>query len=126
MQVVQNSRTREREEVLVFHGDEREGVTQPRTFQCCPLGAHLYNRRELPTYELVEFSLEFPGEDDDPGQMLSCTGVVVQCEFDESVDLYRIWVKFLDLPESVRDKLHLLTQQLDRLCPFCASFSRTP
>ena len=125
MQAVQNTSTSNREGVLVFHGDEHEGVTQPRTFRCCPLGVQLYNRRKLPTYELVEFTLEFPEVANESGQVLSCTGIVAQCQFEKSVNLYRIWVKFLDLPESVQDRLRTLTQALDLLCPFCENFSPT-
>jgi len=122
MQEVQNISTLSREDVLVFHGDEHEGVTQPGTFQCCPCGVQLYNRRKLPTYELVEFTLEFPEVGNESGQALSCTGIVAQCQFEESVNLYRIWVKFLDLPKSVQDRLRTLTQALDLLCPFCENF----
>ena len=108
--------------VVVFHGDERDGVSQPRTFQFCPLGVQLYNRRELAICGLVEFTLELPHSSGSAVDCISCTGIVAQCEFDPELALYRIWVKFLDLPASARDRIHALTKSENHLCPFCENF----
>jgi hypothetical protein len=36
--------------------------------------------------------------------------------------LYRIWVKFTDLPEQERDRLHCFAKGHDYLCPHCENF----
>lgn len=122
MQAVQNSLSVPREDVLVFHGDEDEGVAQPGTFRCCPLGIQLYNRREIPLFELVEFTLKIPPLEEAPVETITCTGIVASCRPDETTDLYHVYVKFLDLPESARQRLQRITQTLDHLCPFCANY----
>ena len=90
MHAVENSPALPRDDVLVFHGDEEEGVAQPVTFRCCPLGIELYHHRELPLYELVEFTLEVPALDEVPVQTISCTGIVADCSPDSTTDLFHI------------------------------------
>ena len=122
MQAVDHSLAPSREDVLVFHGDEAEGVEQPGTFRCCPLGIQLYNRREIPLFELVEFTLELPAISGDPVHTISCTGIVASCRRDADTELFHVYVKFLDLPESARLRLQHITQTLDHLCPFCENY----
>ena len=122
MHVVENSPAPPRDDVLVFHGDEEEGVPQPGTFRCCPLGIQLYNRRAMPLYELVEFTLELPAVVEVPTQTVSCTGIVAACSPDAKTDLFHIHVKFLDLPASARQRLQVITQALDHLCPYCENY----
>ena len=108
------------ERVFVYHGEE-EAVPQPHSFQFCPLGIQVYNRREVALYELVEFTMELPSDSGDP-ERISCTCLVVNCSYEEKSELYRIWMKFLDLPESACQRIHQLTRTSKYLCPFCENF----
>jgi len=94
--------------VVVFHNDDDQGVLQPSSFCCRGRGAHLYHRRAIPLFELIEFTLECGGESGDLERIM-CTGMVVQCKFEPTHDLYQIEVQFLDLPESVRKQIEELT-----------------
>jgi hypothetical protein len=122
MRAVENSPALPRDDVLVFDGDGAEGVPQPGTFRCCPLGIQLYNRRAMPLYELVEFTLELPAMIGVPSQTVSCTGIVAACNLDATTDLFHIHLKFLDLPSSTRQRLQVITQALDHLCPYCENY----
>ena len=118
MEGIQNSPSSADEEVLLFHGDEVEGVQQPGPYRCCTRGIQLYNRREVQPYELVEFTLEFPNSMGIPEQF-SCTGVVAQCHFDDAVALFYVAVKFLGLPTSAKRRIAALTPSDHHPCPFC-------
>ena len=89
---------------VVFHNDDDQGVPQPTSFCCRGEGAQLYHRHALPLYERVEFTLECGCENGDLEKIM-CTSMVVQCRFEPSHNLYQIEVQFLDLPESVRNRI---------------------
>lgn len=110
-----------RKNVYVFHGDDGQAVQQPNSFQLCPLGLQVFNRREVPLYELMEFTMEIPGAAG-AAEHFTCTCLVVNCQFDEPSGLYRLWMKFLDMPESACSKIHQLTRTSKYLCPYCVNF----
>lgn len=105
--------------VVVYHGDEPEGLPQPEGFQCCPGGVRIVNRRPMSLYEPVDFLLEFPARTAPPDRY-DCLGVIAACRHDPRHDLYHITVRFLDLPEPARRRLAGLTPRDHHLsCPFC-------
>ena len=71
-----------RSRILVYHEGEDEGVPQPAPFQCCPLGASCYCRKEIDLFHLIDFTLECPASEGGM-EVFSCTGMVTRCEFDE-------------------------------------------
>lgn len=108
--------------VRVLVGKNGSGVPQPDTFRVCPLGLQFYSKRPLPEFELIEFRVALP---DASGRRraVKCTGVVVHCREDaEHSPLYRVWIKFLDLPEEQRNKIQCFAKQSNFLCPYCENF----
>ncbi len=120
MTFIDESLTAPQKPVYVFHGDG-QALPQPNSFRLCPLGIQIYNRREVPLYELMEFTMEIPMNGTEPEQF-TCTCLVVNCQFEEESGLYRLWMKFLDMPESLCGKIHQITKTSKYLCPFCANF----
>jgi hypothetical protein len=106
--------------VLVFCGDTK-GVRQPEHFRCCPLGLQFYSRRKLDTFSILDFRLDAPSRGGRPSSV-TCSGVVVQCQRSKPGPMYRTWVMFLDLPESIRRKLKCVAHMSDTLCPHCENF----
>ena len=94
--------------VLVFHGDENEGVQQPSSFKVSSNGLQIYNRREVPLFTVMEFTLEFPALRE-AGEQYYCTGIVAQCQFDDSAGLYKLIVTFLEVPDPAHKRIEALT-----------------
>lgn len=106
-------------EVLV-HVDSDHGVRQPATFRCCPLGVQFYSERQVPQYSILNFTLSIP---ENPHlAKVECSGAVVHCEKLNGDVNYRIWLYFLDLPETARPHLHCFAKEASFLCPFCENF----
>jgi hypothetical protein len=101
---------------------ERESVKQPRDFRVCPLGIQLYSPKPLPEFEVLEFKISIPGAKGSKAEDIQCTGVVVHCAKDGDPSLYRIWVKFLDLPEAKKNQLECLSKTAKLKCPYCENF----
>ena len=102
--------------------DERESFKQPENFRVCPLGVQLYSPRPLPEFEILEFNISIPSKRGGQKEDIQCTGVVVRCAKDGDPSLYRIWVKFLDLPEEKRSQLECLSKTSRLTCPYCMNF----
>lgn len=94
--------------VVVYHGDAEEGVKQPDSFRVCGNGLHFYSRVELPPFELIEFTLDFPSRSGSVDQYC-CTGVVAQCQYDCDCKLFQAIVTFLDVPDQARKRIDKLT-----------------
>ncbi len=108
--------------VKVLVGGNGSGVAQPDTFRLCPLGLQFYSKHPLPEFELVSFRLALPGANG-RRKNVRCTGVVVHCRTDiEHKPLYRVWVKFLDLPEEHRHRMQCFAKDAKLLCPYCENF----
>jgi hypothetical protein len=101
---------------------EHEHVKQPSNFRVCPLGIQLYSPRKFPEFGVLEFTIRIPGRDGEKSEDIQCTGVVVRCAKDNDVSLYRIWVKFLDLPEAKRNRIKCLSKTAKLKCPYCENF----
>lgn len=122
MQAVDQSSVSPPDDVLLFDGDQAQGLPQPGTFRCCPLGLQIFNRRALPLFELVEFTLQFPGVDGAEDTVVRGTGLVVDCRHDANTGLFHVHVKFLDLPDEVYQQLQATPRAMEHLCPYCENF----
>lgn len=111
------------EEVLVYQG-EQKAVKQPRTFQFCPLGVQLYTEAPVKECTLMDLTLSLPAEHEpERDEIVHCTGLVAQCCAAEGGQkLYRVWVKFIDLPENLAERIRAFTQHKRLTCPFCQNF----
>lgn len=102
--------------------DDHDCVEQPDNFRVCPLGIQLYSPRELPEFQVLEFMIHIPGSNGAKNEAIQCTGVVVRCAKDIDPSFYRIWVKFLDLPEAKKNRLECLSRTAKLKCPYCENF----
>ena len=102
--------------------EEGEYVKQPHNFRVCPLGIQLYSPRKFPDFEMLEFTISVPGRNGGKKETIRCTGAVVCCAKDSNPFLYRVWVKFLDLPEAERSRLECLSKTAKLKCPYCENF----
>jgi hypothetical protein len=108
-------------DVVVFT-DDGSGALQPQTFQMCGLGVQFYSDRKIAEFEIMEFDLKV---DDDPAnpENVHCTGAVVRCqEVNDSAGRFRVWLKFIDTPESSCSKVTCLARKGKHLCTFCENF----
>jgi hypothetical protein len=106
--------------VTVFMGDG-DAVHQPRTFRLCPLGMQFYSRTPMDECCLLEFKLDLPRPHRKP-ETISCCGIVVNCRCEKEPSLFRVWIKFLDLPPPAQHRLSCLAKSSEYLCPFCENF----
>lgn len=102
--------------------DEHESIKQPDNFRVCPLGIQLYSPKPLPEFEILEFKISIPATGGAKAEDIQCMGVVVRCAKDGDPSCYRIWVKFLDLPEAKRSRLECLSKIAKLTCPYCENF----
>ncbi len=120
MQVKDETDAKKPDPVTVVVG-RGQGIRQPDTFRVCPLGIQLYSKKSIPEFELLEFNIDVPGNNGTP-EAIKCTGVVVHCRPEKESPLYRVWVKFLDLPESERSRIQCVAKHSKFLCPYCENF----
>ena len=110
MEIATSNVTTRPERVVVFHNDDLEGVPQPGSFSCFANGVQLYSRKELPLYELLEFTLEIPPQATGPSRRITCICMVVGCTYETEAALFQVNVQFLDLPQAARQNLSGLIQ----------------
>ncbi len=109
-------------DVWVYCGDDH-GVEQPESFQFCPLGVQLYTEKPVEEFLLLELTLTLPSDNGAKEEQVQCTGVVAQCcAATNGSNLYRVWVKFIDLNESLADRIRALATSRKFTCPFCENF----
>lgn len=112
----------EQDDIVVFLGGEDEGVKQPDTFQCCPLGLQFYTRQPVSENQLMELQFALPRENDAP-ETVACTGLVAQCSrTTPESDLYRVWIAFLNLEKDIQERIQQLAVSQRLTCPFCQNF----
>jgi hypothetical protein len=99
-----------------------ESVRQPACFRLCPLGLQFYAPKDIPQFELVELNVHIPGKNGSPEEDVVCSGVVVHSQADKESGLFRVWVKFVDLPDEKRKRLQCVAENSDFLCPYCENF----
>ena len=121
MGLAQEKRTSERPPVTLVLSESEE-VRQPDTFRVCPLGIQFYSPHPLPEFEILEFAIRVPNGRK-KAEEITCTGVVVHCRKGENnAGNYRIWVKFMDLPEAHRKRIKCVASSSELLCPYCENF----
>ena len=114
------SQSRKRKPASVFVCDDHP-VEQPEGFRVCPLGLQFYSPREIQEFQMMEFRLAVPGNGRTP-EDIHCSGIVVHCKPLEDRAMFRVWIKFLDLPESKRDQIRCVAKAGKHLCPYCENF----
>jgi hypothetical protein len=122
MRASQDSKTSRRTPVTLVLS-EQEQVPQPDSFRVCALGVQFYSPRPFPEFEVLDFVIRIPDGNKRP-ENVGCTGVVVHCRKSELADAgkYRIWVKFLDLPETKIKRLKCISRLARLQCPYCENF----
>ena len=106
--------------VTIFLGDGSP-EQQPDDVRICPLGMQLYSKKSIPQFEMIEFKLDIPSESG-ISQPITCTGVVVHCRPESDSDTFRIWIKFLDVPEHIQERIKQASKDSNLLCPDCENF----
>lgn len=112
--------SRPKQDVVVALGSE-PCCKQPDGFVLCPLGVQFYSKRPLRDCALLELDVAIPGRGKSC-KTVSCTGAVVRCEKERSNDMYRVWIKFLDLDKKHADKIKCCSKNGGHLCCFCENF----
>ncbi|HMO05281.1 MAG TPA: hypothetical protein PKC67_12525 [Kiritimatiellia bacterium] len=113
--------TKHLKNVVVIAEDE-SGHRQPQTFQMCGLGLQFYSNRRIPEFDVMELDLVV---DDNPAhpENVHCTGAVVRCqEVNDPAGRYRVWLKFIDTPETTCSHITCLARRGKHLCTFCENF----
>ena len=121
MQALSRARSRAKKKVTVFL-DDQQSVEQPASFRLCPLGIQFFSPKEIPEFEIMEFAITLPAEGKLKEKKVNASGVVVNCKPEEGASQYRIWIKFLGLQDSVRDRIQCLAKSSKFLCPYCENF----
>ena len=109
-----------KKQVTVFVEPDRPD-TQPDTFTMCPLGLQFYTHKPMEEFQLLELDVDVKAEDGTPSKV-TCRGAVVRCQREPEPDRYRIWVKFVDLPEAARKSIQCTSKDGEHLCPYCENF----
>jgi len=107
---------------VVVYTDDGNGEIQPQTFQMCGLGIQFYSQRNIPEFEIMELDLVV---NDDPAnpENVHCTGAVVRCqEVEDEPGKFRVWMKFIDTPETSCSKIACIARKGKHLCTFCENY----
>jgi hypothetical protein len=107
--------------VTVFVG-EQDRMKQPEGFRLCPLGVQFYSTHKIAEFELMEFKVQVPGNGKRKRSEIMATGVVVNCKPEKGNARFRVWIKFLDLPEADKDRIECVAKSGKHLCPYCENF----
>lgn len=107
---------------VVVYTETGDGTLQPQTFQMCGLGVQFYSPRKIADFEVMEFDLQVNDDPKNP-ENVHCTGAVVRCqEVNEAEGKYRVWLKFIDTPETTCSKVTCIARKGKHLCTFCENF----
>ena len=115
-----SAKTSKRREVTVFV-DQDQPTAQPATFNLCPLGVQFYTSQPMEEFKLLELDVDVSDEQGHPRKP-TCKGAVVRCQREPEPDRYRIWVKFIDLPEGSRESIRCAAKNGQHLCSYCENF----
>lgn len=102
--------------------NNKHHLKQPATFRLCPLGLQFYSVKKMPEFELVEFKMEVPSKSGKKQVKVDVSGVVVNCRPERDSKQYRVWIKFVDLKESLREYIRGLAKSCKTLCPYCENY----
>ena len=102
--------------------NNKHHLKQPGTFRLCPLGVQFYSVKKMPEFELVEFKMDVPAKNGKKPVRVDVSGIVVNCRPEKDSKQYRIWIKFVDLKESIREHIQGLAKSCKTLCPYCENY----
>ena len=107
-------------EVTVFV-DHDHPQDQPTTFNLCPLGLQFYSPKPMDEFQMLELDVDVSDDSGKP-RKLTCKGAVVRCQREPEPNRFRIWVKFIDLPEGARESIRCASKNGQHLCSYCENF----
>jgi hypothetical protein len=76
----------------------------------------------MPEFQVIEFEIKVPSPGRRRASTITVTGVVVNCRPEKDAGQYRIWIKFLDLKESIRNRIECVAKSAKHLCPYCENY----
>ena len=120
MTTATRSGKRVKREVNVFVDEDRP-QGQPETFSLCPLGVQFYSEKPMAEFQLLDVDVEAKNAAGKPVRV-NCKGAVVRCQREPQPNRYRIWVKFVDLPEKTRESIRCTARNGQHLCSYCENF----
>ena len=107
-------------EVMVYF-DQDCAEQEHANFHLCPLGLQFYAPRPLQEFTVLELAIDVPSPGGGSEKMM-CNGAVVRCEREKQTSRYRVWIKFLDLPEGTRERIRCTSKDGQHLCSYCENF----
>ena len=108
---------------VVVHVCDEAHPQPSNTFHLCPLGLQFYSAKPIREFDLFEFKLDLAGAKKGGRKLpVQCTGAVVRCQQEKKGDRYRVWIQFLDLPKSAREKIQCCSRDGKHLCCYCENF----
>lgn len=107
-------------EVKVFVDHDHSEV-QPSTFNLCPLGVQFYSPKPMQEFQLLELDVDTTDEEGKPTKT-TCKGAVVRCQREPEPNRYRIWVKFIEVPEHAQESLRCASKEGGHLCSHCENY----
>ena len=107
-------------EVKVFVEKDHPEV-QPATFNLCPLGVQFYSPKPMEEFQLLELDVDTT-DAQGKATKVTCQGAVVRCQCEPQPNRYRIWVKFIEVPEGAQERLRCTAKEGGHLCSHCENF----
>jgi hypothetical protein len=98
----------------------KRGSKQGEGFVLCPLGLQYYAKKPVAEFTVMDFQLS--ADQTKTGHAIACQGVVVSCQRQTSPSRYKVWIKFLDLPEKDREQIRCTAKKGKFICSYCANF----
>ncbi len=100
----------------------KHNLVQPsETFRVCPLGLQFYSPKKVADFRVMDFKMQVAAAGGGTTEV-ACAGVVVHCQKEKASNLYRVWVKFMDLAKEKSDRLHCVAKHADAICPHCENY----
>lgn len=123
MKSPRRSSTVKTQKPVVVHVCDCDNKQPPETFRLCPLGVQFYSSKPMKEFDLFEFNLDLDAAGKKKSKSpTSCTGAVVRCEQEKENDRYRVWIHFVDLPKTAREKIRCVSRSGKHLCAYCENF----
>ena len=107
--------------VNVFLNRRHVGAQPHKLFRVCPLGVQFHSSRKVPEFSVLAFRMNIATANGLKDEV-RCSGVVVHCQWDRGNLSYRIWVKFIDLPDAHQTKIKGMAHAAKLTCPHCENY----
>ena len=86
-----------------------------------PLGVQFYSPKPMDEFQLLELDVDAT-DDQGNATKVTCKGAVVRCQREPQPNRYRIWVKFIEVPEGTQEHLRCTAKGGGHLCSHCENF----